>query len=213
MQTKGLRKNKFQGLSIEAMERRQIGADYLFTLFNGKELTEGKTYHVMTAGKIDYLSNLLWLIRRYGRLKKVFLAAFSFGSEEIAIIRSIQAKKKIEHLDVLVHDVFHVKHEHEYREALNMHASAQLQNFYEYNLHCKFIVCETFTGEKITIVTSANGTNNPRIEIEVISCSEKLYDFYDKETRRIINKLARRQSIFHIRTNNTEIRDYELRSV
>lgn len=159
-------------------ERRVRSTDELERAMAGREMTEGKQFHVQTAGLIDMSSNIFWMIRRFGGIKRLFISSYALIGSDILLIREQCQAGKIQHLTVMHDEDYRLTHQMDVQLLHDMLRDGYIHSLIQTTMHSKFILAEVETGKKIVIVTSANMTYNPRIEMQSISVNATLYDQY-----------------------------------
>lgn len=182
------RTKKMQGVPQLERQRRKESTDELQRLMQGKQLTDGKTFHVMTAGWIDYASNIFWLIRQYGSIKRLFVASWALAGADILLLREECERGTIRQLDILHDNDYAVQRHMDYELLLDMHDKGLIHSLTRSTMHCKMVIAEVSSGEKFVIITSANLTYNPRVEIETITISSQLYDLYSQTIELILDE-------------------------
>lgn len=135
-------------------------------------LSKGETVHYYSYGNFNLVRLLLYLIRQTGPVH-VFMTSYSFSQKSIE-----QLQKKLERSEILSFKVIvdnRVK-------TMSPKPFQMLSNSFDYrciSIHAK--VALLWNDEwKITIVTSQNATDNPKIERGVIYTDPQIFDFDSK---------------------------------
>ena len=174
------RKRKLEAVPDDERRRRERSTDEMERIMQGRELKEGKIFHLMTGGNVDYLSNILWLIRRYGHLNRVFVTSWALAGADILLLREQIEAGNIGQFDVMHDNDYSVQRHMDYQLLLEMHKDGLLRNLTRSTMHCKAILINANGEDKFVIITSANCTFNPRVEIQTMSINSNLYEQYDR---------------------------------
>ena len=94
----GIRKKKERRavalLEIDVVDeyRRAFGVYQLIDRMNNKP-EPGKSYHILTGGKVDLLSHVMWLMLFY-KMKRLFISAWAISGNDILMLEKLHDEGK-----------------------------------------------------------------------------------------------------------------------
>ena len=197
----GIRKKK-ERRAVELTEidvideyRRAFGVYQLVNVMN-KKPEAGKSYHILTGGKVDLLAHVMWLML-YWKMKRIFISAWAISGNDILMLEKLHDEGKFENVEILVGDIFQSKYKFEWEKLLELEERGVVNAVFQSTIHAKLLLMEATDGTKIVIESSANCNMNPRIEQACVTVSEKLFEFYwvylhnefDKDLMRQVRRL------------------------
>lgn len=138
----------------------------------------GKSYHILSDGKVDMLNHLRWLIMLYGRIEHVCISSWSISATNILLLERWHDDGELGSVDLVVGDIFPAKFREEWSALLRLREGGVLKTLYTGKIHAKLILAEAASGERIVVESSANANMNPRCEQSVVSVSSELHEFY-----------------------------------
>lgn len=156
--------------------RRAFGVYQLIDCMN-KKPEPGKSYHILTGGKVDLLAHVMWLMLFY-KMKRLFISAWAISGNDILMLEKLQDEGKFESVEILVGDIFSTKYKFEWEKLKELEERGVVNAVFQSTIHAKILLMEATDGTKIVIESSANCNMNPRIEQSCVTVSEKLFDFY-----------------------------------
>ena len=156
--------------------RRAFGVYQLVNCMN-KKPEPGKSYHILTGGKVDLLAHVMWLMLYY-KMKRIFISAWAISGNDILMLEKLHDEGKFESVEILVGDIFSSKYKFEWQKLLELEEKGVVNAVFQSTIHAKLLLMEATDGTKIVIESSANCNMNPRIEQACVTVSEKLFEFY-----------------------------------
>ncbi len=141
-----------------------------------KELEEGHSVHVITAGDVDSLSYLKCVLRIQD-LEHCLFSTWCMAAEDILQFDEWITQGRIRKLDAYVGEIFPTSYKVEWKMLQDLFKDHQCGRIAVFRNHSKIYAG---TGPKFAfgIETSANINTNPRTENGCITIGTEIYDFY-----------------------------------
>lgn len=141
-----------------------------------KELKEGHSVHVITAGDVDSLSYLKCVLR-IQNLDHCLFSTWCMAAEDILQFDEWLTEGRIKKLDAYVGEIFPTSYKVEWRMLQDLFDRHQCGRIAVFRNHSK-IYAGIGPDFAFGIETSANINTNPRTENGCITISREIYDFY-----------------------------------
>ncbi|HQM83891.1 MAG TPA: hypothetical protein PLD55_04325 [bacterium] len=138
-----------------------------------EKLKENECIHYASIAEFSVHDILIRLIELYGNVKIMIIATWSISNKAAEMVVDAKKNGMIEEIKMLL----------DWRVQVRTPKAKGLLNFNNVemkvgNCHAKVFCVEMKSGEKITLLGSANLTNNPRIEAGIITQSSEIFDFH-----------------------------------
>ena len=141
-----------------------------------RDLKEGHSVHVITAGDVDSLSYLKCVLR-VQNLDHLLFSTWCMAAEDILQFDEWLTKGRIKKLDAYVGEIFPGSYKVEWRMLKDLFERHQCGRIAVFRNHSKIYAG---IGDRFAfgIETSANINTNPRTENGCITIGRDIYDFY-----------------------------------
>lgn len=141
-----------------------------------RDLKEGHSVHVITAGDVDSLSYLKCVLR-VQNLDHCLFSTWCMAAEDILQFDEWLHQGRIKRLDAYVGEIFPTSYKVEWRMLQDLFDRHRCGRIAVFRNHSKIYAG---TGDKFAfgIETSANINTNPRTENGCITIGRDIYDFY-----------------------------------
>jgi len=141
-----------------------------------KELKDGHSVHVITAGDVDSLSYLKCVLR-IQNLDHCLFSTWCMAAEDILQFDNWLDQGRIRKLDAYVGEIFPTSYKVEWRMLQDLFQRHKCGRIAVFRNHSKIYAG---VGEKFAfgIETSANINTNPRTENGCITIGREIYEFY-----------------------------------
>ena len=175
------RRSSLEEIADESVEwRRAFGAAELIRLMGAGRLKDGVSYHILTGGNIDMLSNVKWMRLVYGKVRKLYIACWVIGGIDILLLERMVRDGDVGEVVLMVGDNYRNNYKQEWKKLMDLYDRRVFGQVFEGNIHCKVLLGEMVGGEKVVVEGSMNCNTNNRWEQEVVSTHEGLYGFYEE---------------------------------
>lgn len=172
-------------LSDEAECRICQGAWQLMNVMGGVKPESGKSYHILSGGKVDMLAHVPWLLVHYRNIRRLTVSSWAISADNICYLEKLARDGDVGWVRLIVGDVYSSSYKMEWEKVMNLYEEGVLGEVIKGAIHAKLLLLETEGGEKIVVEGSANCNMNPRIEQSCVSVSATLYDFYENYIREV----------------------------
>ena len=177
--TAGKKTKRRQAACIELSERylyRRAFSEVSLLDIIPKELKDGHSVHVITAGDVDSLSYLKCVLR-VQNLDHCLFSTWCMSAEDILQFDEWLAQGRIKRLDAYVGEIFPTSYKIEWQMLQELFDRCQCGRIAVFRNHSKIYagVGDAFA---FGIETSANINTNPRTENGCITIGREIYDFY-----------------------------------
>ena len=142
-----------------------------------RDLQEGHSVHVITAGDVDSLSYLKCVLRVQNHLDHCLFSTWCMAAEDILQFDEWLTQGKIKKLDAYVGEIFPSSYKVEWRMLQDLFDRHQCGRIAVFRNHSKIYAG---IGDKFAfgIETIANINTNPRTENGCITIGREIYEFY-----------------------------------
>lgn len=141
------------------------------------KLTDGLCIHCLTAGDVDALTYLLYVLRHSGKLEYLMFSTWCMSAEDILKVKTLIQEGKIALCDVYVSEIFRKSYAVEWQMLEQMQQAGHIRRLLQLHNHCKIFAGK---GEFFSfgIEMSCNFNTNPRIENGCITIGDGIFNFY-----------------------------------
>lgn len=141
------------------------------------ELKENYSYNFITAGDVDQLSYLQFILRKVKKLDYLLFSTWCMSPTDIKQIDLWLQEKKLKKVDAYLGEIFPSSYPQEYSQIKQMYEKHKCGRIAIFRNHSKI-----FAGYNkdfyFSVQTSANINTNPRCENGCITINKDLFHFY-----------------------------------
>jgi len=158
--------------------RFEFGAQALLRDVGRSKLTPGESLHILSAGNIDTICYVRWMLEAYGRVDELTLCCWAISASNLCLIKRWASDGCVGRVRIILGDIYPARYKHEWSFLMGLRESGLVHSVIIGHLHCKIMLAKC--GEhRIVCEGSANCNCNPRVEQAVVTDSPILFDFYD----------------------------------
>ena len=103
----------------------------------------GKSYHILSDGKVDMLNHLRWLIMLYGRIEHVCISSWSISATNILLLERWHDDGELGSVDLVVGDIFPAKFREEWSALLRLREGGGAENALHRQDSCEADTCRS----------------------------------------------------------------------
>lgn len=142
-----------------------------------KKLEKGVSIHCLTAGDVDALSYLQYILRHSGNVEYLMFSTWCVNNEDVLKIKNIIEAGLVSVCDVYVSEIFKKSYFVEWQMLEKMQKDGIIRRLLQLHNHCKIFAgkAENFS---FGIEMSCNFNTNPRIENACITIDDGIFYFY-----------------------------------